>query len=427
MIWLAGHRFAMSLQLTILSQSGTQRSDMFTISAQFMRYRGSGEGRDGVVALTLTDNRKESGDYRRKREIRLDISGKDKSVIEAHKPEIIAKLRLLYCAIERRATTGMPLTLDDIVSDYRGALGGKAESAAMTAGADVQSPLRSDLVSVGREFRGCFEYFHPTAEGNPDSLSDYIDARISRLKNEGKSSRQRTYEATLSKIREFTGMKELDFKRVDRNFIEDFADWLRKGKITESTQSFYLRTLRSILNHACEEGLTDCRSDLFRGIGTRIIFDRTAGKDALRLGRETLKEIRQLDLSGDSRAALVRDMFMFGFYCHGMELVDIAYLTRENVSDGFLVYRRRKAGKEIRVPLDPDALRIIRQYEPSGSRYLFPLLYDDGRVLFDSMRSYVQTVIKKIGTAAGFPSLSFSMNITAYKNVLSQCPVSRLL
>lgn len=400
---------------------------MFTISAQFMRHRGCGEGRDGVVTLTVTDNRKESGDYRRKREIRLDIYGADKSVIESHKDEILPKLRLLYCVIERSAETGKELSLDGIAADYRRALDGDPAFADVIDKAATSFPLRADIVTVGRELRGCFDYVYPAKRVNTDSLSDYIDCRIADLKNEGKTSRARAFESTHARLKEFTGMDNLSMGMIDGSFVRDFADWLKKGDITESTQSFYLRTLRSILNHAGEEGLIAGNRNWFKGIGTRILFEKSTGKDAGLLGRENILKIKRLDLSSDRETALVRDMFMFGFYCRGMELVDIAYLTPQNIKSGFLAFSRRKAGKGVIVPLDPDALKIIRRYEPAESRYLFPFLYEDGRFSFSSMRNRVQTAIKKIGKAVGFPSLTFSMNIAAYKNILSQCPVSRLL
>jgi tyrosine type site-specific recombinase len=400
---------------------------MFSISAQFRPSRSKAAERSGVVTATVTDNRPGSAGYRSKREVRLDISGADRSVIALQREEIIAKLRLLYCIIERLVDGGRGPTLDDIVTDYRLALAGNKAFADMISRAATAFPLRTDIVAVGREFRSCFEYVYPRRTSNPLSLSEYIDGRISALKNEGKSSLLRSYTSTHARLKDFTGLSDLPFSIISEKFIRSFADWLKSGGIAESTQSFYLRTLRSILNHAATDHFITVDDNWFREVDTRIRFDKSIGREALSPGRETLQEIRQLDLADDSTTALTRDMFMFGFYCRGMELVDIAHLTPENIRNSRLVYSRRKAGKEITVPLDPDAMLIISRYATARSRYLFPFLYDDGRVAFDSLRNHVQTAIKKIGKAVGFPALTFSMNITAYRNLLSQCHASSLL
>lgn len=400
---------------------------LFTISTQFKKSRGKKEGGDGVMRITVMSNRRDNADFRVRREMNLDIHGADKSVISEHKDEITKKMRLLYCVIERLADSGKDFSLDDIFKDFRQALAGDTVFAEVISKGGTEFPLRADLVSIGREFRGCFQYVYPAKVANPESLSDYIDAQISILKNERKSSRLHSYDATHARLKEFTKQDNIPFGAINRKFIEDFAEWLKCGNITESTQSFYLRTLRSILNHAREEHLLKCEDNWFQRVDTRILFDKTTGNAAHSLGRETLKKIRQLDLSDDAETALTRDMFMFAFYCHGMELVDIAHLTTENVRGDTLVYSRRKEGKEITVPLDPDALRILRQYESSGSRYLFPFLYDDDRFSFESMRNRMHISIKKLGDAVGFPRLTFSMNITAYKNFLSQCHISDLL
>lgn len=401
---------------------------MFAISARFLKPRGRGDAGDGQVALTVTSNRRDKNDYQHRRDIRLGIFGEDKSVIADHKEEVLSNMRLLYCVIERLHDSRKEFSLDDIASDFRKACEGEKEYADLIAKARTAFPLRGDLVSVGREFRGCFEYVYPDKRSNPDSLSDYIEARIRALKEERKNSRVRAYECTHTKLKEFSGRDDLEFGLINKTFIADFAGWLKTADIVSSTQSFYLRTLRSILNHAHADNLFAKSDGWFTGIDTKVLFERTSGKESMEsVGRDTILKIKQLDLGDDSGAVLTRDMFMFGFYCQGMELVDIAHLTADNLRGGCLIYRKRGAGREVVVPLDPDAVKIINRYRKGTSRYLFPFLYDDNRFAFASMRNQVLIEIKKIGNAIGFPGLTFSMNTAAYRNMMSQYHISNLL
>ena len=75
--------------------------------------------------------------------------------------------------------------------------------------------------------------------------------------------------------------------------------------------------------------------------------------------------------------ALARDMFMFAFYCRGMELVDVVNLTKNNIRDGKLTYNRRSKGLLKTVTLDHNALAIIEQYKNCSSTYLFPIKEDN--------------------------------------------------
>ena len=401
---------------------------MFTISTKFLKYRGSAENGEGAVALTVTSNRKDEADYKLRRDVRLNISGADKSIIANRKEEVLSNMRLLYCVVERLHDSREEFSLDDIVADFSKAKGGDAEFAGVIAKAETTFPLRADIVSIGREFRGCFEYVYTDKESNPESLSDYIEARIRALKEERKNSRARAYEYTHTKLKEFSGRDNLDFSHINKAFITDFAEWLKSVGIIVSTQSFYLRTLRSILNHAHADNLFAKGDGWFTGIDTKVLFERTSCKESMEsVGRNTILKIKQLDLGEDKEASLTRDMFMFGFYCQGMELVDIAHLTSDNIRGKCLIYRKRQAGREIIVPLDPDAVKIINRYKTEKSRYLFPFLYDDNRFAFASMRNQVQIEIKKIGKAIGFPGLTFSMNIAAYRNMMSHYHISNLL
>jgi len=91
------------------------------------------------------------------------------------------------------------------------------------------------------------------------------------------------------------------------------------------------------------------------------------------LGIEVIQQIAKLDLADDRRLDLARDIFLFGFYAKGMELVDVANLKVENLNGNILTYHRRLKGKERTVMLGNAALSIIRKYHDKNRDYLFPL------------------------------------------------------
>lgn len=402
---------------------------MFLITVRFVRARGAaGDGRRGAVVLKLLDRAPDVDGKRGQREFRLPISGEDKSVIDLQKGQITKSLRLLYCVIERRDALRQSYDIDDVAADFRKALDGDASMTDVVGRAKADLPLRADLVSVGREFKGCFKYIYTREnESNPLSLTDYINNLILTLRADRKTSVARAYDCTLTKLLEFTGNADIAFSEIDKNFIDAFARWLKTTGISDSTQSFYLRSLRSVLNRAEKDGRLSVGGRLFRDVNTRVLFTPVKNAGVSDPDRAVIRKIETFDLSYDRGLELIRDMFMFGFYCRGMELVDIAHLTRANIRQGYLVYRRRLKGKEVRVPIEPAAAEIVDRYKGYSGKYLFPLLYSDERVLFASVRGAVIKAVKEIGRAVGFPQLTFYMNVTAWKSLLAQSSVSNLL
>ena len=68
------------------------------------------------------------------------------------------------------------------------------------------------------------------------------------------------------------------------------------------------------------------------------------------------------------------DIFAFTYYCGGINFIDIAHLTPANLIEDKLVYKRHKTGKLIKIPLQPQALELIKKYHRKESPYLFPIL-----------------------------------------------------
>lgn len=164
----------------------------------------------------------------------------------------------------------------------------------------------------------------------------------------------------------------------------------------------------------------------FEDINTKAKpYVRTTDKKVL--DADLLRKMERLNLSNYKRIALYRDMFMFGFYCGGMELVDIANLTWDNVKDAYLLFNRRKIGLEKKIFLGNKSLALINKYRIAGSSHLFPLLDDKGNILFHTVQNYVLSGMWAIGKLIGFPKLSFSMNISSYNYMVSTTNIAELL
>lgn len=161
-------------------------------------------------------------------------------------------------------------------------------------------------------------------------------------------------------------------------------------------------------------------------MNTKVRFDKIDKKPA-HLSRETLLKIASMDLSKSGKLDIARDMFMFGFYCHGMELTDIIDLRTENIRENELTYQRRGTGKEINIRLDPQAVMILKKYENRQLDFLFPLKTSPSMKLDRSLKYQVATWLDTVGEMAGLESLTFKMNISTWNYLMSQANISSVL
>lgn len=399
---------------------------MFLITAYFRKSQNKNDTEKGGVVFYRITGQAEDDGKRSYRDATSDIHGPDSSVLMTERTTIISHLRMLYCAIESHEDSKQPFTIDDIINDFRMALAGDESMGYIIAKSRTDFPLRSDFVTLGREFKGDFKFVFPTqTDSGFGNVYRYIFNLSQSFKNEGRISHAKNVRSVLANLKLFGKEKDIFFYEIDEDFVKRYAEWLKQIDISEPTQSFYLRNFRMILNRAHKDGLIGPISGWFQDVNTSVVSPVKRIDE--KLNRELLLKIENLDLSDNKNDALIRDMFMFGFYCGGMELIDMVHLGYSNVHDEQLIYKRRLKGLERKIVLGKEAKKILKRYEGQSDKYLFPLLALSGNVEFGTIRSYVCRSLKIIGKAVSYPRLSFNMNIKAYNFMLSNVSIPELL
>ena len=140
--------------------------------------------------------------------------------------------------------------------------------------------------------------------------------------------------------------------------------------MAENTIGIRFRTLRAIYNVAMEEDAVSQDCYPFKKFKVARLHQDTI-KRAL-----TKTDIERI-LSYKSTNRYMRfpiDIFAFTYYCGGINFIDIANLTQTNIMEDKLIYKRHKTGKLIKIPLQPQAIELIKKYHNAESPYLFPIL-----------------------------------------------------
>ena len=228
------------------------------------------------------------------------------------------------------------------------------------------------------------------------TITGHIIAHLRKMGND------RTADTYTSALNSF-----MTYRKDKRTFLNDMTDeemqlyqaWLRGNGCGKNTISFYMRILRAIYNRAVDKGMIE-QENPFRHVFTG---NEKTKKRAVSIS--VIRKIKELDLP-ERRKSLrfARDIFLFSFYTRGMSFVDIAYLKKDNIRNGFLVYRRRKTGQQLTMKWEPAMKKIAERYRSDGE-YIFPIVAGGGddRRLYYSAMARVNKALKKIGVILNLP------------------------
>lgn len=172
------------------------------------------------------------------------------------------------------------------------------------------------------------------------------------------------YETAKSHVKEFLkfkyGIDDLEFRELNYEFVKDFE--------------FYLKTVRGISNNTALKYISNFKKIVLRAIDKEIItidpFKRFKSKKEKIIKRPLLNhELYQLENHPITieRLATVRDVFVFQCYT-GLAYVDVYNLKKSDITKGdddelWILSERQKTGSSFKVPLLPQALKIIERYK----------------------------------------------------------------
>lgn len=211
------------------------------------------------------------------------------------------------------------------------------------------------------------------------SLSSFMKQRIESLQRQGKIGTAATYSTTLSSFMRFRQFQDVHFNCIDSGLIKDYETYLQEKGLTKNTTSFYMRVLRSVYNQAISQGLIE-PSQPFANVYTGIAKTKKRA-----IGDKDIRKIISVDLTGHSQIDFARDIFLFSFYTRGMAFIDIAYLTNDNIRNGYLIYKRHKTGRELRIRWEQCMQQLVSKYQSQCGEFLFPIIEEKQ----DSRRQYL--------------------------------------
>lgn len=254
------------------------------------------------------------------------------------------------------------------------------------------------------------------------TVGDLFKAHINSLTSSGRKSYALSIKQLYNSLIEFNGHLDIPFAEMDIAWLRRYEAFLRRKGLAENTIGIRFRTLRSIYNVAIVEDAVSAELYPFKKLKVSKLHQETAKRA---LSKEDIERV----LSYKSTNRYMRfsiDIFAFTYYCGGINFVDIAHLTKANIMDGRLIYKRQKTKKLIKIPLQPQAVALIEKYSSDDSQYLFPILSDFHKTDIQQANrihkviSKVNERLKQIGE-----SLNLPIPLTTYVARHSQATVMK--
>lgn len=208
----------------------------------------------------------------------------------------------------------------------------------------------------------------PNSRKKAISFTGYAEKEILHKKNSHSYSTSQNYRTALNSFLKFLDGEDVPLHKIDSVLIGDYQKWLENHNVCLNSISCYMRSLRAIYNRAIG-GKKAIREHPFKKVFTGI--EKTQKRS---INKEDIRRLQSLNLKAGTYMCLVRDIFLLSFYACGIPFVDIAYMKKNQISDGYLTYTRHKTKQKVRISLEPCMTAILNKYMSEDREHIFPII-----------------------------------------------------
>ncbi|MFQ9315803.1 phage integrase SAM-like domain-containing protein [Dysgonomonas mossii] len=201
------------------------------------------------------------------------------------------------------------------------------------------------------------------------TVNELFKSSIDRFKIARRTGYALSVQQVYNSLLEYNQHLDIYFSDIDIVWLKQYELYLRSKELSDNTIAIRFRTLRAIYNIAVEEKIVKPEYYPFKNYKVSKLSRETPKRSITKSDVEAIICYR----TEHKYTIFAIDLFLFTYLMGGINFVDIAYLTRDNIIDDRLIYSRRKTGKLIKLPLQDKAIELIDKYRQFDNPYLFPI------------------------------------------------------
>jgi len=224
------------------------------------------------------------------------------------------------------------------------------------------------LDQFANKFRG--------TEPNKITVLEFWNEVVSDLIKSGKVGNAKALNETKSSVFSFHKKTNLMFKEIDLCFLEKYEVFLRENNNSDGGVAFKMRELRSLYNRAIKKNIVQEKYYPFK---TYKVSKLKVGNIKKALTRDEVRLIQNFDETKYLNLAEAKRIFLFSYYCRGINYFDIMLLKWSDISGNRINYIRSKTKGRFSIEILQPVKEILDFYKiiPSNTNYVFPLLLSE--------------------------------------------------
>ena len=266
-------------------------------------------------------------------------------------------------------------------------------------------------------------------------LREHYEKEIKEISN---ISYANQYRNSLKSLLEFNENEDLTLFEITASWLRSYEQWCRNRGCSIATIQHYLKPLITIISRAVNDKSCPFNSNPFANK-----YHSKSDKSVFHIKKKGTRRNRYLN-DDDLNKLInykgktfsqkeVRDLFLFSYWCGGMNLKDMLKLEKKNIDQEKMDFqfsrsknKNKSTVRESLINLDQDSYSIIKTYEGSG-KYAFKYLDNASSEeaeyrLIKNLRSKLNKQLKEIAKAIDIDrKLHFQMaRHTCFSNLLKK-------
>jgi len=237
----------------------------------------------------------------------------------------------------------------------------------------------------------------PVPKDKPDIIT-YGRRHIEKLQASGSIGNAIVYSCAINKLKSYVGRDKLEFEAITYRFLEDFNTSMLVDGIKANSISNYFRTIRALINQAIKDGTLE--ASIYPFTDFRIRSEKTISRALTRL---EMAKIASLELPENTPIWHQRNLFLLSYCFIGINLADLLTLTRENLVDDRLIFRRKKTHKIYSILVQEKAKEIFSYYfttlPENNKEFLLPFVKQKNDLV--QLKKDIQQAIKNCNDHLG--------------------------